>query len=36
MIERRSGKDFDNILGPIIVCISLVVALGLNFGFKVG
>ena len=35
MIEQRSGKDFDNVSGPIVVCISLVVALCLNFVFKV-
>ena len=35
MIEQRSGKDFDNVLGPIIVCIGLIVALCLNFGFQV-
>jgi uncharacterized membrane protein YidH (DUF202 family) len=35
MIEQRSGKDFDNIIGPIIVCIGLVVALCLNFSFQV-
>ena len=35
MIEQRSGKDFDNVLGPVIICVSLVVALCLNFGFKV-
>ena len=35
MIERRSGRDFDNVLGPIVVCIGLVVALCLNFGFRV-
>ncbi|KAI9815794.1 MAG: Phosphate metabolism transcription protein [Pycnora praestabilis] len=34
MIEQRSGKDFDNVAGPMIVCIALVVALCLNFGFK--
>ncbi|MCJ1288110.1 Phosphate metabolism transcription protein [Xylographa opegraphella] len=34
MIEQRSGKDFDNVLGPIVVCLGLVVALCLNFGFK--
>jgi len=34
LIERRSGKDFDAIFGPIVVCLSLVVALVLNFGFK--
>ena len=36
MIEQRSGKDFDNVLGPIIVCVGLIVALCLNFGFQVG
>lgn len=35
MIEQRSGKDFDNVVGPIVVCLGLVVALCLNFGFKV-
>lgn len=35
MIKERSGKDFDNIIGPIVVCVGLVVALCLNFGFKV-
>lgn len=35
MIRERSGKDFDNIIGPIIICVGLVVALCLNFGFKV-
>ena len=35
MIEQRSGKDFDNMVGPVVVCIGLVVALCLNFGFKV-
>ena len=35
MIEKRSGKDFDNIVGPIVVCIGLVIALCMNFGFKV-
>lgn len=35
MIQERSGKDFDNIIGPIVVCAGLVVALCLNFGFKV-
>ena len=34
MIQERSGKDFDNVIGPIVVCIGLVVALCLNFGFK--
>ena len=36
MIEQRSGKDFDNVVGPIVVCLGLVVALCLNFVFKVG
>ncbi|KAL9117574.1 MAG: hypothetical protein Q9187_005889 [Circinaria calcarea] len=36
MIEQRSGKDFDNAAGPVVICISLIVALCLNFGFKVG
>ncbi|KAH0565745.1 hypothetical protein GP486_000868 [Trichoglossum hirsutum] len=35
LIRERSGKDFDNILGPVVVCIGLVIALCLNFGFKV-
>lgn len=35
LIERRSGKDFDNILGPCIVCVGLMLALIINFGFKV-
>lgn len=35
MIEQRSGKDFDYVAGPIIVCLGLCVALCLNFGFKV-
>lgn len=35
MIEQRSGKDFDNVVGPIVVCLGLVVALCLNFGFQV-
>ncbi|KAK3705790.1 Phosphate metabolism transcription protein [Vermiconidia calcicola] len=34
LIQRRSGKDFDARLGPCVVCVGLVVALGLNFGFK--
>ncbi|EMC96210.1 hypothetical protein BAUCODRAFT_33555 [Baudoinia panamericana UAMH 10762] len=35
LIERRSGKDFDAVLGPVGVCLGLVVALVLNFAFKV-
>lgn len=34
LIQRRSGKDFDAVAGPVIVCIGLIVALVLNFGFK--
>ncbi|KAL8779041.1 MAG: hypothetical protein Q9194_001650 [Teloschistes cf. exilis] len=34
MIRERSGKDFDNVAGPIVVCLALVVALCLNFGLK--
>lgn len=36
LIRERSGKDFDNVVGPIIVCMALVVALCLNFAFQVG
>lgn len=35
LIRARSGKDFDNVLGPILVCLSLVVALICNFVLKV-
>nr|POE84618.1 vacuolar transporter chaperone 2 [Quercus suber] len=34
LIERRSGKDFDAITGPVVVCVGLMVALILNFAFK--
>lgn len=34
LITQRSGKDFDNMLGPFIVSIALCVALILNFWFK--
>ncbi|OCK85293.1 SPX-domain-containing protein [Lepidopterella palustris CBS 459.81] len=34
LIRERSGIDFDNKFGPIVVCLGLVVALCLNFGFK--
>ena len=34
MIRARSGKDFDNVVGPLVVCVGLIVALCLNFGFK--
>lgn len=35
LITKRSGKDFDAVAGPVVVCIGLIVALCLNFGFKV-
>lgn len=35
LIERRSGKDFDALTGPVVVCVGLIFALCLNFGFKV-
>jgi len=35
LIEKRSGKDFDALSGPIITCIGLMIALSLNFVFKV-
>lgn len=35
MIVARSGKDFDNLLGPMVVSGALMVALVLNFVFKV-
>lgn len=35
LIRERSGKDFDAITGPLVVCVGLAVALCLNFGFKV-
>lgn len=35
LIRERSGKDFDNATGPVVVCVALAVALGLNFAFQV-
>ena len=35
LIERRSGKHFDALTGPIVTCVGLIFALLLNFGFKV-
>jgi hypothetical protein len=35
MIRTRSTKDFDAIIGPVIVCFGLAIALLLNFAFKV-
>lgn len=34
LITQRSGRDFDNMLGPFVVAISLAIALILNFWFK--
>jgi SPX domain protein involved in polyphosphate accumulation len=34
LITERSGKDFDNMVGPIVVSLGLAVALVLNFAFK--
>lgn len=34
LITERSGKDFDNAIGPFIVSIGLACALVLNFAFK--
>jgi uncharacterized membrane protein YidH (DUF202 family) len=35
MIVARSGKDFDNLIGPMVVSLALMVALILNFVFAV-
>ena len=35
MIVARSGKDFDNVFGPLVVSVALMAALVLNFIFKV-
>jgi SPX domain protein involved in polyphosphate accumulation/uncharacterized membrane protein YidH (DUF202 family) len=34
LIQQRSGKDFDALTGPVVVCVGLFVALILNFVFK--
>jgi SPX domain protein involved in polyphosphate accumulation len=34
LIMERSGKDFDNMIGPFIVSVGLAAALCMNFGFK--
>ncbi|KAF1844762.1 SPX-domain-containing protein [Cucurbitaria berberidis CBS 394.84] len=34
LIRERSGKDFDAVTGPLVVCVGLAFALVLNFGFK--
>ncbi|KAI1506570.1 VTC domain-containing protein [Biscogniauxia marginata] len=33
MIRERSGKDFDNMVGPLLVSVALMIALILNFVF---
>ncbi|EAA27932.1 SPX-domain-containing protein [Neurospora crassa] len=33
MIIERSGKDFDNFFGPLVISVALMVALILNFSF---
>lgn len=35
MIKERSGKDFDNMIGPLVVSVALMIALILNFVFAV-
>lgn len=35
MIIERSGRDFDNLIGPMVVSLALVVSLVLNFVFQV-
>lgn len=35
MIRERSGKDFDNMIGPLVVSVALMLALILNFIFAV-
>lgn len=34
LIMERSGKDFDNTIGPFIVSVGLAAALCMNFGFR--
>ncbi|KAF2754411.1 SPX-domain-containing protein [Pseudovirgaria hyperparasitica] len=34
LIRERSGKDFDSVIGPVVICVGLAVALVLNFAFK--
>ncbi|KAI5292442.1 Phosphate metabolism transcription protein [Ascosphaera acerosa] len=34
LIRKRSGKDFDNVAGPLVVCVGLMAALILNFWLK--
>lgn len=34
MIRERSGKDFDNIVGPLVISVALMIALIANFVFQ--
>ena len=36
IIRKRSGEDLYNTVGPSIVCVSLIVALCVNFVLRVG
>lgn len=35
LIRQRSGRDLDNLFGPLVVCVGLAAALVLNFAFRV-
>lgn len=35
LIRQRSGRDLDNVFGPLVVCVGLAAALVLNFAFRV-
>lgn len=35
LIRERSGKEFDAVFGPIVVCVALAIALIINFVYKV-
>lgn len=35
LIERRSGREMESLIGPVVVCVGLIIALSLNFAFKV-
>ena len=35
MIAQRSGKDFDNVVGPIVLCLGLLAAIVVNFVLQV-
>lgn len=35
MITERSGRDFDNVLGPLVISVAMMLALVLNFVFAV-